>query len=163
MWSIIDLKTIAQQPNPNDYTDGNQIISVLLEGEFNSAYSNRVKPFTLSSPKEKSNSNKMIVIADGDIIANQVSKGQPEKLGVDKWTGQQFGNKEFLLNCVNYLLDDTGLINVRSRTIDLKILNREKAYKERTYFQLINTAIPLLLLVVFGFSFNYLRKKKYSS
>jgi ABC-2 type transport system permease protein len=66
------------------------------------------------------------------------------------------------LNCVNYLLDDTGLINVRSRAIDLKILNREKAYSERTYFQLLNTILPLLLLAFFGFIFNYLRKKKYS-
>jgi gliding-associated putative ABC transporter substrate-binding component GldG len=160
--TIIDLKMIAQQANPNDYNNGNQILSVLLEGEFNSAYSNRVKPFQLSNPKEKSNPNKMIVIADGDVIANQVSRGQPERLGVDKWTGQQFGNKEFLLNCVNYLLDDTGLINVRSRAIDLKILNREKAYSERTYFQLLNTILPLLLLAFFGFIFNYLRKKKYS-
>jgi ABC-2 type transport system permease protein len=160
--TIIDLKMIAQQANPNDYNNGNQILSVLLEGEFNSAYSNRVKPFQLSNPKEKSNPNKMIVIADGDVIANQVSRGQPERLGVDKCTGQQFGNKEFLLNCVNYLLDDTGLINVRSRAIDLKILNREKAYSERTYFQLLNTILPLLLLAFFGFIFNYLRKKKYS-
>jgi ABC-2 type transport system permease protein len=160
--TIIDLKMIAQQANPNDYNNGNQILSVLLEGKFNSAYSNRVKPFQLSNPKEKSNPNKMIVIADGDVIANQVSRGQPERLGVDKWTGQQFGNKEFLLNCVNYLLDDTGLINVRSRAIDLKILNREKAYSERTYFQLLNTILPLLLLAFFGFIFNYLRKKKYS-
>ncbi len=161
--SIIDLKTIAQQVNPADYSNGNQIVSVLLEGEFNSAYSNRIKPFKFSTPKEKSNSNKIIVIADGDIIANQVTRGQPERLGVDKWTGQQFGNKEFLLNCVNYLLDDTGLINVRSRTIDLKILNREKAYSERTYFQLLNTILPLLILTLFGIGFVYFRRKKYNS
>ena len=158
---IVDLKTISQQANPNEYKNGNQAIAVLLEGEFTSAYANRVKPFKISDSKSSSQQNKMIVIADGDIIANQVTRGQPERLGVDKWTGQQFGNKEFLLNCINYLLDDTGLINVRSRTIDLKILNREKAYKERTYFQLLNTITPLLLLAIFGLIFNYLRKKKY--
>ena len=104
----------------------------------------------------------MIVIADGDIIANQVTRGIPEPLGIDKFTGQQFGNKEFLLNCVNYLLDDSGLIQIRSKTIDLKMLDREKSYNSRTYYQVINIAVPLVLIVLFGFIFNFIRKKKYS-
>ena len=104
----------------------------------------------------------MIVIADGDIIANQVTRGTPEKLGVDKWTGQQFGNKEFLLNAVNYLLDDSGLLDIRSKTINLKMLDREKAYSERIFYQILNTLLPIFLLAVFGFVFNYVQKRKYT-
>ncbi len=158
--TIISLSSISQQPNPENFNNGNQPLAVLLEGEFKSAYADRIKPFKAGS-KDKSSANRMIVIADGDIVANQITRGQPEPLGVDKWTGQRFGNKEFLLNCVNYLLDDSGLIQVRSKIIDLKILNREKAYEERRFYQVLNLLLPLILLALFGLVFNYIRKKKY--
>lgn len=158
---IVSLKSITEQPNPAEFNSGNKPIAVLLEGEFKSAYKGRIKPFQIENSKEMSSSTQMIVIADGDIIANETSKGQPLELGVDKWTNQRFGNKEFLLNAVNYLVDDTGLINIRSKTIKIDFLDKQKVYTEATKWQFINIVIPLVLLAIFGFIFNYFRKKKY--
>lgn len=159
--TLISLKSIAEKPNLAAYKNGNIPIGVLLEGNFKSAYAGRIKPFTIANSKEKSTATKMIVIADGDIIANEISKGQPLELGVDKWTNQRFGNKEFLLNCVNYLLDDNGLINIRSKTIKINFLDKEKVFKEATKWQFLNIISPLIILAIFGFTFNYFRKKKY--
>lgn len=158
---IISLKTIVDQPNKEEYTHGNQPIAVLLEGEFKSAYNGRIKPFPLLKPKENGIANKMIVISDGDIIANEISKGAPLELGVDKWTNEQFGNKEFLLNAVNYLLDDSGLINLRSKTIKINFLDKEKAYSEATKWQLTNLVFPIILLMIFGIVFTAFQRKKY--
>jgi len=157
---IISLKSIAQQINQKDYGPGNLPLAVLLEGKFKSAYAGRVKPFQTKN-KELGNQTKMIVVADGDIISNAISKGQPLELGVDKWTNQRYGNKEFLLNCVSYLLDDTGLINIRSKTIKIAFLNKQKAFEESGKWQLINIVSPLILLTIFGLIFSYYRKKKY--
>lgn len=159
--TIISLKSIAKEPILSEYQNGNIPIGVLLEGNFKSAYASRIKPFQISNSEDKSSTTKMIVIADGDVMANEISKGQPLELGVDKWTNQRFGNKEFLLNCVNYLLDDNGLINIRSKTIKINFLDKEKAFNEAKKWQLINIIFPLILLAIFGFTFNYIRKKKY--
>jgi len=159
--AIISLRTITQKPNQAEYNNGNKPVSVLLEGKFKSAYFERIKPFKISETKEIGIENKMVVIADGDVIANELSKGKPMELGLNKWTNQRYGNKEFLLNTINYLLDDTGLINIRSKTVKIDFLNKEKAFEETTKWQLINILFPLLILAFFGFTFNYFRKKKY--
>lgn len=159
--SIVSLRTITQKRNEAEYNKGNKPISVLLEGKFKSAYFERIKPFKISAPKENGIENKMLVIADGDVIANEISKGQPLELGLNKWTNQRYGNKEFLLNAVNYLLDDTGLINIRSKKVKIDFLNKERAFEEATKWQLINLLFPLIILTFFGFIFNYFRKKKY--
>ena len=160
--TIIALQSIAEEPQEKEYVSGHQLFGVLLEGNFNSAYKNRVKPFKTSLYKEQSIGNKMIVISDGDIAKNQILKGKPTDLSRDKWTNEEFGNKDFLLNAVDYLLDDTGLMELRNKTLKINILDKQKAFKERTYWQFINVALPLILLFTFGFAFNYLRKKKYS-
>jgi len=159
--SIISLKTITESQNPSEYASGNKPIAVLLEGNFKSGYNGRVKPFKIEKPKEKGDYTKMVVISDGDIIANEISKGKPLELGINKWTNQRYGNKEFLLNTVNYLLDDTGLINIRSKNVKIDFLNKQKAFKETQKWQLINILFPLILLTFFGLTFNYFRKKKY--
>jgi ABC-2 type transport system permease protein len=159
--SLISLKTIGKKQNPVDFNDGDKPIAVLLEGNFKSAYNGRIKPFRVLKSKENGIESKMIVISDGDMIANEISKGKPLELGLDKWTNQRFGNKEFLLNAVNYLLDDNGLINIRSKTIKINFLNKQKAFEESKKWQLINIALPLLLLALFGVLFNYFRVKKY--
>ncbi|MDV7187268.1 gliding motility-associated ABC transporter substrate-binding protein GldG [Lutibacter sp. TH_r2] len=158
---IISLKSIAEEKKQENYANGNKSIAVLLEGEFKSAFNGRVKPFTISNALDKGKESKLILISDGDIIANDVSKGKPLQLGVDKWTGQRFGNKEFLLNCINYLLDDSGLINVRSKTVKIDFLNKQKAFEESKKWQFINLLFPLILLAFFGFIFNFFRRKKY--
>ncbi len=159
---IISLVDISKKPEKKDYNKGNQTLGVLLEGEFTSAYANRVKPFETLLFKDKSESNKMVVIADGDIIANELVKGQPIDLGVDKYTSVRYGNADFLMNTINYLLDDSGLLQLRSKTIQLQYLDKEKAYTERTFWQSINVVVPLIILILFGGIYTFIRKKKYS-
>lgn len=158
----ISLDLVTKEQDPSTFNKGNQTLAVLLEGEFNSVYSNRIKPFKRSKEKNKSVPTKMVVIADGNVIKNDVVRNVPQELGFDRWTGQTYGNKEFLLNTVNYLLDDDGLINIRTKEIAVAFLNQQKIATEKTMWQLINIALPLVLLGLFGFAFNYFRKKKYT-
>lgn len=165
---FIELQSIADEIVETDYNNGNQLFAVLLEGAFNSAYKNRIQPFKTPLYKENSNNNKMVVISDGDIGKNQIlkddtSKIQPLDLNRDKWTHQQFGNKDFLLNVVDYLLDDVGLIELRNKTLKISILDKQKAFKERLYWQFINVIFPLIFLLFFGILFSFLRKRKYAS
>ncbi|WP_136480795.1 gliding motility-associated ABC transporter substrate-binding protein GldG [Cognatitamlana onchidii] len=159
----VSLEVVTKEQNPQDFNKGNQNLAVLLEGEFSSAYSQRIKPFKVKNGLEKSEPTKMIVIADGNVIKNDVIRNAPQELGFDRWTGQTYGNKEFLLNAVNYLLDDNGLINIRSKELAVAFLNQQKITQEKTTWQLVNILLPLALLGVFGFVFNYLRKKKYAA
>jgi ABC-2 type transport system permease protein len=159
----VSLELVTQQQDPALFNKGNQTLAVLLEGKFNSVYSNRIKPFKIKNDKSVSIPTKMVVIADGDVIKNDVARNVPQELGFDRWTGKTYGNKEFLLNTVNYLLDDDGLINIRSKEIAIAFLNQEKIADEKTKWQLINIALPLVLLAIFGFAFNYIRKKKYTT
>ncbi|MCL5128948.1 gliding motility-associated ABC transporter substrate-binding protein GldG [Algibacter sp. L4_22] len=158
----ISLEVVTQEQKPIEFNSGKETLAVLLEGEFTSVYSNRMKPFKLANNRNNSKATKMVIIADGDVIENDVIKNVPQELGFDRWTGKNYGNKEFLLNTVNYLLDDNGLINIRSKEIAVAFLNQQKIAAEKTKWQLINIALPLVLLAIFGFSFNYFRKKKYN-
>jgi gliding-associated putative ABC transporter substrate-binding component GldG len=160
--NFIELQSIANEPKQEDYKGGYQLFGVLLEGDFNSAYKTRIKPFNTSLFKELGTNNKMIVFSDGDIGKNQILKGRPHDLSSDKWTNEQFGNKELLMNAVDYLLDDSGLISLRNKSLQINNLDKQRAFQERTYWQFLNVGLPLLLLFGFGFVFNYLRKKKYS-
>ncbi len=157
----ISLEMVTKEPIKESFNKGPQNLAVLLEGEFTSVYNNRIKPFNLLEEKNKSAPTKMILIADGDVIKNEMGRKGPEELGFDRWTGKTYGNKEFLLNAVNYLLDDDGLINIRSKEINIAFLDPEKIAKTKTKWQFINIALPLLFLGVFGFIFNLLRRKKY--
>jgi gliding-associated putative ABC transporter substrate-binding component GldG len=159
---IIALQSIAEEVVEADYNSGHQLFAVLLEGAFNSAYKNRIKPFETLTFKKKSKENKMIIIADGDVGKNQILKEKPYDLARDKWTNEQFGNKDFLLNAVDYLLDDSGLIHLRNKSLQIRMLDKQKAFKERTFWQFLNVILPLVLLFTFGLIFNYLRRKKYS-
>ena len=160
----ISLAEVTNAPDESTYNLGPQNLAVLLEGEFSSVYDQRVLPFKVSNFKAKSEPTKMVIISDGDIIKNEVIRNRPQELGFDQLTGKSFGNKEFLLNTVNYLLDDadSGLINIRSKDITIAFLDSDKIEKSKGKWQLINIALPLVILTVFGFAFNYFRKKKYT-
>lgn len=138
-------------------------LAVLLEGSFTSVYKNRVVPFKTDHYLNEGKPTKMIVISDGDVVKNQLDQnGEPMELGYDKWTNAFYGNKEFLMNSVNYLLDDNGLINLRTKEVKLPLLDKEKVYSDYNYIRTVIVALPVVLLVVFGFVFTYLRKKKYT-
>ncbi len=158
----VDLKMVNEKPNPQDYQAGSIPVGLLLEGNFSSVFENRVLAFKDGSFKAKGNPSKMIVVSDGDIIKNQLDdKGQPLELGFDKWTNQVYANKEFLMNCVNYLLDDNGLINIRSKEVDLPLLDKEKVYENYTYTQFLTVGLPLVLLLIFGIAITYIRKRQF--
>ncbi len=161
--SPISLDMVTEETTPEEYEGKGLLpVAVLMEGKFKSAYQNRILPFKDNSFQATGKDNKMIVISDGDVIKNQLDKGMPLELGFDKWTNQLYGNKEFLMNCVNYLLDDNGLINIRSKDVDLPLLNKEEVYKNYTIAQLVTVGLPIVILAIFGFLFTFLRKRKYS-
>jgi gliding-associated putative ABC transporter substrate-binding component GldG len=159
----VNLDMVAEETSPNHYIKtGNIPLAVLLEGSFHSMFENRVLPFKQTAFESTGKKNKMIVISDGDVVKNQLDKNfQPVELGYDQRSGNLYDNKDFMLNCVNYLLDDTGLINIRSKDLDLPLLDKEKVFENYTKTQVITIGLPLLILVLFGALFTYLRKRKY--
>lgn len=158
----LNLKVVNEGPDMAEFNAGETPLAVLLEGEFTSVFTNRVKPFNLSEDKTRSTITRMVVISDADIIKNQLDRGRALELGFDKWTQSYYGNKEFLLNTVNYLLDDSGLINIRTKEIAVLFLDPQRTSTERIKWQLVNLLLPLGLLAIFGFLFQYLRKRKYA-
>jgi ABC-2 type transport system permease protein len=166
--AIISLTILEKQPDERMYTGPPQTIAVLLEGSFPSNFKNRVPPEIISSEEIGFISNgtpaKMIVVSDGDIIKNQLhySQGYPLPLGYDQYTGETFGNKEFILNAMNYLTDDSGLIAIRSRELKIRLLDMAKVNNERLYWQLLNILVPVLLISIFGVIQSWLRRRKYT-
>ncbi|MBN2610690.1 MAG: gliding motility-associated ABC transporter substrate-binding protein GldG [Bacteroidales bacterium] len=168
--AMISLEEIKTNPGQEDFTSSEIPVAVLLEGEFESAFKNRSLSGYFPEKKpvftEKSVPNKMLIVADGDIIKNEVRNTARGKmiipLGVDRYTNQTFGNKDFIINAVNYLTDQEGLIQLRSKEFKLRLLDRVKIKEQRFKWQLINTLLPLVIVVLSGILFNYLRKRKYS-
>ena len=160
----VNLNMVTERPEQSEFKNtGNIPIAVLMEGKFHSVYENRVLPFPDNTFQSQGKINKMIVVSDGDIVKNQLDKNfQPLELGFDKWTNKLYGNKEFMMNCVNYLLDDNGLINIRSKEVTLPLLDKEKVYSSYIKSQLITVGLPIIILVFFGLTFTYIRKRKYS-
>ena len=150
--SEISLNSVVEETSPRDYANKGKIpLAVLLEGSFHSMFENRVLPFEQKTFQATGKENKMIVISDGDLIKNQLDKNfQPVELGYDQRSGNLYDNKDFLINCVNYLLDDTGLINIRSKDLDLPLLDKEKVYENYTRTQLITIGLPIVILLLFG-------------
>jgi ABC-2 type transport system permease protein len=167
---MISLDILRKDPDPKDYTDPPQAVAVLLEGEFESLFRNRLTSEISQAPElgvtDRVTANRMIVISDGDIIMNQVqmSNGNlmPLPLGYDRHTGQTFGNRDFIMNCVNYLCDDEGLMSVRSRELRLRALDVTKARNQLLMWQLINILAPVLLVTIFGLVQFALRKRRYA-
>jgi ABC-2 type transport system permease protein len=147
-------------------------VAVLLEGEFPSLFVNRITEEMKENLRQikqdfkaTSNSTSMIVVADGDIARNQIvnpAMGQVMPLGYNRFEKYQFANKDFLLNAVEYLRDDKGIVEARGREVKLRLLDTQKAESEQTYWQLFNIALPLVLLALFAFLYNWTRKNRYA-
>ena len=161
----VDLNMARVQPESEMFKQGNVPLAVLLEGTFHSLFEYRPGAKTDALPFKPSIDNgKMIVIADGEVIRNQRKKSTGEifPLGYDRYTNQQFGNKRFILNCMDYLCDDSGIIEIRAKEIKLRLLDKGKLKRDRMQWQLINMLLPLALLLVFGFVNKTVRKVKYT-
>ena len=164
----IDIREIFREPDPRMFNTAYKPVAYLLEGEFESLYKNHPLP-GLDSIKEikfkdKSKTTKMIVVADGDIIKNMVqrSANRAYPLGYDIYSKQTYGNKNFILNAINYLCDDSGLLEVRSRELKLRMMDRKKVNDEKFKWQAINTVLPLLLIIIFGIVQAIIRKRKFA-
>ncbi|HPG06049.1 MAG TPA: gliding motility-associated ABC transporter substrate-binding protein GldG [Saprospiraceae bacterium] len=162
---------MLRQPTPPEaFNDPTQNLAVLLEGEFPSFFENRIKPEmeqgleAMGEPfKETSTSTKMVIVGDGDIIKNQMrNESQYFPLGFNRDENRVYeGNKDFILNTIDYLLDEDGLIEARSKEVKLRLLNTAKVDEERGKWQLINIAFPLLILTIFGFLYQWWRRRRY--
>jgi ABC-2 type transport system permease protein len=166
----VSLEIINQEPVESQYNKSFIPVAVLLEGYFTSVFKNRLSDEFTQNPEfkfvDESVKNQMIVVADGDLIRNQFkgsgNQVQPYPLGFDRYTGQTFGNKDFALNCLNYLMDDSSILAVRSREIKIRMLDREKILSDSFYWKIFNTLIPILIVLVFALILSYMRKRKYS-
>lgn len=168
---LISLDILKNRQDPSNFRNGNQISAVLVEGEFISPFRYRdgVKrsfdlPFSESIER-----NSMIVISDGDLIRNQVSSdGRVYPLGYDKFASKQFStpvefaNKKFFLNCVDYLCDENNLIEVRSKEVILRLLDKSKLKNEKLFWQSFNMILPILIILIFGFVNSFYRKRRWA-
>jgi ABC-2 type transport system permease protein len=166
----IHLLGAKQKPNPNLFNTKEVPLAVLLEGTFSSLYTNQfTSDLKILLGKQnatfiaKSMPNKMIVIADGDIIANDLdSKGMPLALGYDRYTQKQYANKEFILNCFEYLVDDNNLIEARNREVKMRLLDKAKIIDQKQLAQITIFFVPTCIIIIFGIMYNNNRKRKYT-
>lgn len=175
--AIISLEENRNAPEDEKFKTNGIPAAVLLEGKFRSLFEGRVSkervdalnangtPFIGRSNVE----SKMIIIADGDIALNDFSAQQQQVLpmGLNKYTlgtnyEYQFANRDFILNCIEYLVNDVGIMETRNKDFVLRVLDTKKVSEQKTMWQVINVAIPLLLVVLFGFIYQLIRKRKYS-
>ena len=152
--------------NPASFNQGMQPVAYLLEGPFTSLYKNRTLPPGVSRQgfKESGVPSKLIVVADGDFIRNEVNPEteQPVDLGVDPYSQLTYANKDFIINAIEYLTDDKGLILARNKEIKIRPLDKVKVEEQRLFWQVLNLAGPLVLLLLFGAVKIVVRKRKYT-
>lgn len=165
---FITLAMLRQKPDQRMFPQKGQNVAYLLKGSFESLYANRLPQEIIDSEEmdfmEESVPTAMIVVADGDIIRNQidVKRKTPLPLGYDQYTGNTYANKEFIENCISYLVDGEGLIDIRSRELKVRLLDTTKIAQHRAAWQIINTLVPIALIIALGFVLAIIRKKKYS-
>jgi gliding-associated putative ABC transporter substrate-binding component GldG len=157
--AAVSLADIELPLEPEEYRAGRLPLAVLAQGEFTSAYRNKVKPFDYAGHLDTGKPGNILLIADGDVLKNQVDRGQPQDLGYDMRTGMLYGNKEFLLNTIELMLDGEGLIGLRNKDITVPFLNLEESYGNRSFWQLLNLVGPLVVLCILGFGFVRFRKR----
>lgn len=165
--SVIRLDIVNKKPLPEYFADGKRKIAVLLEGKFKSAFKNRAwKGINRKTFRDESKPAKMIVISDGDLIKNRVrglgKNRQIEALGYDRYSRKTYGNRNFLLNCIDYLSDNEGWMDLRTREVKLRLLDKTKIRSERIFWQVFNVLLPLFLLLIFGLIRFYMRKRKFA-
>lgn len=164
----ISLDMVKFEPQKDQYNQRNIPVAALLEGEFESVYKNRITSQIANNPlmkfKDRSKPTKMIVVADGDMINNYVKESTKEyyALGYDRFTKKLYANKDFILNCINYLIDDSGLMLTNSKSLTIRLLDKEKVKSDRVLWQTINIASPIALILLLGGIVFYVRKRKYT-
>lgn len=167
----VSMDIFSEKLDPSRFSMRNLPVAVLMTGEFTSHYKNRLMPDFINNNVFKvfdksAVPTRMIVVADGDLARNLVSikegKYLTQPLGFDQYTKTTFGNREFLLNCVNYLLDDSGVMLLRNREVKVRLLDRVKITGEGNFWKLFNVGLPILIIMIFGLVYMIIRKHKYS-
>lgn len=161
----IALNVVEQKPTPQNFNKSGQFISVLLEGEFKSIFENRLVEKSGRGLVTKSKPTKMIVVGDGDIAKNLFNSKEKSyvPLGLDPRTGVYYGgNKNFLLNAMNYLTDDSWFIPLRSKEFRIRLLDKTKTSSLKIRWQILNTIVPIIWVLIFGWIYNYIRKRKFA-
>lgn len=168
----VEWASIRTEEDLKTFNKSNIPVAVLLEGKFQSLYANRIstnmadtlariygQPFKASADQD----NKMVVIADGDIALNAFTQQEgPLPMGMNSYTKQQYANREFLLNTLEYLVDHSGILETRGKDYTLRLLDNKKVEEGKTFWQLVNIAGPILLIILLIAVYQFYRKKKYS-
>ncbi|NML19434.1 gliding motility-associated ABC transporter substrate-binding protein GldG [Pseudoflavitalea sp. G-6-1-2] len=169
--AIVSLNSVKTEDDLKTFNLKHLPIAVLLEGRFTSLYTNRLsqgsmdtlagiykQPFRAATAEE----SKMIVASDGDIVANVVTQKEgPLPMGYNQFTNYQYANKDFLLNSIEYLVNPTGILDTRSKSFTLRVLDPAAVEENKTLWQLINIGVPIGLILVFGAIWQALRRRKY--
>ena len=158
---IIELSEATKKKNPDDYKGTKQPLAVLVEGQFESLFKNRIPPFDVAQ-QIKEGMSKTVFISDGNFAESQLDQGQPLQLGYDKWTNNFYQNKRFLQNAIHYLMGNTSLVQLRSRPIEIPLLDGQKVESKRSFIQLLAVVLPLLLLLGLALLQKGIRKLKNS-
>ncbi|MEO7175606.1 MAG: gliding motility-associated ABC transporter substrate-binding protein GldG [Saprospiraceae bacterium] len=168
----LNFDILRYDPDPAKFNEGPKAEAVLLEGVFPSLYENRVsedQQAALSQMKSSfrasSKPSKIIVVSDADFVQNlsNASSGEAGPIGYNRFEKQLYkGSNDFISNSIEYMLDEGGVLQARTREVKLRMLNKVKADDEKTYWQLVNVALPVILLLIFGLIFQYRRKRKYT-
>jgi len=162
--AIISLETLRKRANMMEFNRSNLPVAVLVEGQFSSLFTGYEK---IDAEKfgfvEKSKPTKMIFVSDGDMIKNQLNdKRYPLPLGYDRFTDKSYGNLNFLLNAVNYLCDDEDILQVRSKDFKMRLLDSNRILKEKTFWQVLNVAVPLFAVIMLGLVMFVVRRIRYN-
>lgn len=164
----VSLNMLSFEPPVEQFNKKDIPIAVLVEGKFSSIFRNRMTARMYTSGeinyKDEGVESMQLFIADGDLIRNRYNSETNEyyALGMDKYTQQVYGNKDFFLNAVNYMLDESGLILSNTKSFKIRLLNRQTINQNRLAIQLLNTAAPIGLILIFGLVFHLIRKRKYT-
>jgi len=173
--ALISGKENSNEPESDKFKKANIPVAVLLEGKFTSLFKNRVsqaitdslEQYGVSFMQECITDNKIIVVADGDMVLNSISKNEPLPMGVNPLTvgsqyQYQFANATFLQNCLDYLLNPSNLSEAKAKDYTLRLLDSKKVTANKTMWQLITIALPIAIVILFAFIFQWLHKRKYT-
>ncbi len=167
----IELNSLQTEEDISKFNRKNIPVAVLLEGKFSSLYANRVtqaqldtlRSYDITFLKAPVNPGKIIIVSDADIVMNGMSEVVgPLPMGTNKYTKIQYANREFFLTSVEYLANSKNILDAKAKDYSLRLLDVKKVEAERSFWQVINIIVPVMLVMLFGFIYQSVRKRKYT-
>ncbi|MBS1641881.1 MAG: gliding motility-associated ABC transporter substrate-binding protein GldG [Bacteroidetes bacterium] len=170
--AIVSLQSIASDDDLKTFNKSHVPVAVLLEGKFNSLYANRftnamkdsIQKLTDASFLTTSKPTQQIVISDGDLVTNVITESKGTlPMGTQQFEEYTFANKDFIINCMDYLVGNVGIMQTRNKEITLRLLNKNKLQEDKTLWQVINIGLPIFLILILGITLQWQRKKKFAA